>query len=132
MSAAERDKILINEAKDDKEARQNFTEVMKESNQCLLKFMECMSKSMSDIGAGISRSMEMIAQASSNHTHQLLPVHPVHQNISNQGMQHNYTSPMQYPIYQEYQPYTGTNTMGAARATGTQNPNIENQFINLN
>ncbi|CAB3979955.1 Hypothetical predicted protein [Paramuricea clavata] len=88
LSAAERDKILINESKEEKEARQNFTAVMKKSNQCFMKAMECMSKSMQDVGAGISWSMEMLAHvASGNNLH---PQFPVNQNIFNQGIQPNY------------------------------------------
>ena len=60
LSAAERDRILINEAKDDKEARINVTVAMKDSNECFLKAMECMTKSLSEVGAGISRSLESL------------------------------------------------------------------------
>ena len=128
LSAAERDKILINEAREDKEVRKNFTDVMKESNQCFLKAMECMSKSMSDVAAGISRSMEMVAHvASTNRLHPQVPQVPLSQNIfhQGQGMQPNYPVPLQYSGYQPF--HTAANT-----SPHVQNPCDENQFINLN
>jgi hypothetical protein len=127
LSAAERDKILINEAKEEKEARQNFTAVMKESNQCFMKAMECMSKSMQEVGSGISRSMEMFAHAASGNN--LHPQFPVNQNICNQGIQPNYPAPVPYPGYQPF--YTGKNTTGAADIIGEDSYDVH-KFTNLN
>ena len=89
LSTAERDKILINETKEDKDARNNFTAAMKKSNECFLKVMKCMSNSVSEVGAGISRSFEVLAHAASANR---LPLqqHPVNQNIFHQGIHANY------------------------------------------
>ena len=102
LSVAERDKILINEAKQEKEARQNFTAVLRQSNQCFMKTMECMSKSMQEVGSGISRSIEMLANAASGNN--LHPQFPVNQNIFNHGIQPNYPAPVPYPGYQPFYP----------------------------
>ena len=102
LSAAERDKILINEAKEDKEARQNFIAVMKDSNECFMKAMATMSKSLCDFGAGISHSIEMLANATANRSHSVPPAahYPVNQNIFNQGLQPYHVPPAPYPAYQ--------------------------------
>ena len=94
-----RDRILINEAKDDKEARINFTAAMKDSNECFLKAMERMTKSVSEVGAGISRSLKILAHAASG---SCLPQqqHPVNQNIFHQGIYPNYLMNPTCPVYQ--------------------------------
>ena len=128
LSAAERDKILINEAKEDKDARNNFTAAMKESNECFLKAMECMSKSVSEVGAGISRSLEVLAHAASANR---LPQqqHPVNQNIFHQGIHPNY---LMNASYAGCQP----NSVPGTAATSSQGQRYydmdQNNFFSLN
>ena len=132
LSAAERDRILINEAKDDKEARINFTAAMKDSNECFLKAMECMTKSVSEVGAGISRSLEILAHAASGSR---LPQqqHPVNQNIFHQGIHPNY---LMNATYAGYQPNSASGSSSASATTSLQGQRYynmdENNFVTLN
>ena len=128
LSAAERDKILINEAKEDKEVRQNFTAVMKDSNECFIKAMATMSESLCDFGAGISHSIEILANATANRSHTVSAAahYPVNQNIFNQGLQPYHVLPAPYPTYQSM--YSGRET--AANASSSIDEQISYENLN--
>eukprot|EP00112_Aurelia_sp_Birch-Aquarium-sp1_P020804 Seg5442.1 transcript_id=Seg5442.1/GoldUCD/mRNA.D3Y31 product="hypothetical protein" protein_id=Seg5442.1/GoldUCD/D3Y31 len=63
LSSAQRDQLLINEAKDDTSFRKELTEAMRESNETFSKSVESMSNSVKQLGDGICRSMEMLSRA---------------------------------------------------------------------
>ena len=63
LSSAQRDPLLINEAKDDASFRKELTKAMKESNETFSRSVESMSNSVNQLGDGICRSMEMLSRA---------------------------------------------------------------------
>ena len=75
LSAAQRDQLLVKEARDDSRFRKDMAEAMRESTKSFTESIQSVSKSMSDLGNGISRSIEMLAQAMLMQTQQ-----PINQN----------------------------------------------------
>ena len=63
LSAAQRDKILIDESKEDARFRKEMAEAIKESTKCFSESVKCMSESMVQMTSTIGRSMEVMAQA---------------------------------------------------------------------
>ncbi len=57
LSSAQREQLLINEAKDDASFRKELTEAMKESNETFSRSVESMSNSVKELGDGICHSM---------------------------------------------------------------------------
>lgn len=63
LSAAQRDGLLIKEAKEDAQFRKDLAEAMRESTASFSHSIESVSKAMTDLGAGVCRSIEMLSQA---------------------------------------------------------------------
>ena len=63
LSAAQRDELLIKEAKEDAQFRKDLAEAMRESTASFSQSIESVSKAMTDLGAGVCRSIEMLSQA---------------------------------------------------------------------
>ena len=61
--------------------------------------MEYMTKSVSEVGAGISRSLEILAHAASR-SHLPQQQHPINQNIFHRGIHPNYLMNATYAGYQ--------------------------------
>jgi hypothetical protein len=85
LSAAQRDKMLFEEAKDDAKFRKELTESLKDSSATFAQGIQDVSKAILDMGAGLSRSIEMLSHGFSRG----LPPHPVNQNMF-------YQYPVQY------------------------------------
>lgn len=92
---------------------------MKDSNECFMKAMATMSKSLCDFGAGISHS---------NRSHSVPPAahYPVNQNIFNQGLQPYHVPSTPYPAYQSM--YSGRET--AANASSSIDEQISYENLN--
>ena len=75
LSAAQRDQLLVKEARDDSRFRKDMADAMRESTKSFTESIQAVSRSMSDLGNGISRSIELLAQAMLMQT-----PHPVNQN----------------------------------------------------
>ena len=54
---------MLKEARDDIQFRKEMAEAMRESTKCFTESINTVSKSMTDLGNGISRSIELLAQA---------------------------------------------------------------------
>ncbi len=63
LSAAQRDQILLQEAKEDKETRRVLASSIRESSQSFNAAMQNISGSLSQLANGITRSKEMLSQA---------------------------------------------------------------------
>ena len=63
LSAAQRDQILLQEAKEDKETRRDLATSMRESSQSFNAAMQNISGSLSQLENGITRSIGMLSQA---------------------------------------------------------------------
>ena len=63
LSAADRNKLLINEAKEEAMFRKEMTEVIKESNLTFMKAMETFGTSMTAVAQSLSKSMENMTRA---------------------------------------------------------------------
>ncbi|CAB4002587.1 Hypothetical predicted protein [Paramuricea clavata] len=63
LSAAQRDKLLLNEAKEDSTFRKNLAEATRQSTESFAIALKDVSTSIMNVGNGISRSMEMMSQA---------------------------------------------------------------------
>ncbi|CAB4021414.1 Hypothetical predicted protein, partial [Paramuricea clavata] len=63
LSAAQRDKLLLNEAKEDSTFRKNLAEATRQSTESFAITLKDVSTSIMNVGNGISRSMEMMSQA---------------------------------------------------------------------
>ena len=62
LSADQRDELLIKEAKEDALCRKDLAEVMRESTSSFFRSIESVSKAITDLGAGVCRSIEMLLQ----------------------------------------------------------------------
>ena len=58
LSAAQRDKILMQESKEEKEFRKDLSSALKESSKILLESMKAMSSSMMALASSMQRSFE--------------------------------------------------------------------------
>ena len=97
LSAAQRDKMLFEEAKEDGKFRKEFAESVKESSTTFAQGIKDVSKAILDMGAGLSQSIEMLSQGL-RHGHPPGPPHPVNQNMF-------YQYPVQYmPSHASYPP----------------------------
>ena len=63
LSAAQRDQLLIQEAKEDSKFKRDLTNVMRESSDKFAESVKVIGQSMTDLGTGISRSIEMLSVA---------------------------------------------------------------------
>ena len=72
LSAAQCDQLLLNEAKEDNQFRKDLAAAIRESINSFSKALDGMSNSMVQIGAGISRSFEVMAHAMMTPTNQNL------------------------------------------------------------
>ena len=62
LSAAQRDKMLLEEAKEDARFRKKMTESMNQSSITFAQGIKDVSKAILEMGAGLSRSIEMVSQ----------------------------------------------------------------------
>lgn len=65
LNAAERDRLLINDAKEEAMFRKEMINTIKESNATFLKAMESFSNSMSSVAGSLAKAMDNMAKASS-------------------------------------------------------------------
>ncbi len=72
LSAAQRDQLLLHEAKEDNQCRKDLAAAMQNSTDSFSKALDGMSNSMMQIGAGICRSLEVMAHAMMTPTYQHL------------------------------------------------------------
>lgn len=87
--------MLFEEAKEDAKFRKDLAESVKESSTMFAQGIKDVSKAILDMGAGLSRSIEMLSQGLS-HGHPPEPPHPVNQNMF-------YQYPVQYmPSHASY------------------------------
>ena len=63
LSAAQRDELLINEAKEDSQFKKSLAEAIQQSNETFAQSMQQMSMSIMQVAQGLSRSMEIMSQA---------------------------------------------------------------------
>ena len=63
LSAAQQDKLLLNEAREDSTFRKNLVEATRQSTESFSNVLKDVSNSIMQVGNGISRSMEMMSQA---------------------------------------------------------------------
>ncbi len=81
LSAAQRDQMLTNEAKEDIKFRKQLSESMKQSSSLFSEAIKDNGKSMKQIGEGISRCMELLA-------HSMVRNRPQNQNLFYQNCPH--------------------------------------------
>lgn len=81
LSAAQRDKMLLDKAKEDALFRKDIAKAMKESNKTFSESVEKLSASITAMSDGISRSMERIAQAMCSQARPPIPMQPINQNM---------------------------------------------------
>lgn len=70
LSAAQRDSLLMKEAKDDAHFKKDLCEAMRESTAAFAGSLKEISTSMMNIGNGICKSIEALSQALVNQNHQ--------------------------------------------------------------
>ena len=63
LSAAQRDKMLLDEAKEDAQFRKDMTEALRESTESFSKGVKEISSAMLGVGAGMSQSIQMLTNA---------------------------------------------------------------------
>ena len=96
FSVAQRDQLLLQEAKDDTKFRKTLAETLQESNRVFAESLHGTSQSMADLGNTFCRSMQMLIQAT---IMQSQPQHPVPQNMFFQSPQIFSTPPTQQRSY---------------------------------
>lgn len=77
LFAAQRDKMLLEEAKEDARFRKDMTESMNQSTITLAQGIKDVSKAILEMGAGLCRSIEMVSQG---FNHGYPQHHPANQN----------------------------------------------------
>ena len=84
LSAAQRDKILLDEAKEDAQFRKDMAEAIRESTESFSKGVKEMSSAMLEVGGSMSQSIQMLTNAllqqqqiQSYGPQQLFPPYPV-------------------------------------------------------
>ena len=101
LSAAQRDKLLLNEAKEDSAFRKNLADATREATASFSNAIKDVSSCMKHLGDGLSRSMEMMAQTVMGQAmanSQAKPM-PFNQNLFYQGPPTAYSSFVQYPSH---------------------------------
>ena len=63
LSSAQRDQILINEAKEDAQFRKDLTQAIRESTESFSTSIKEVSDAMRGVGTGISQSVQMLTNA---------------------------------------------------------------------
>ena len=63
LSAAQRDKMLLEEAKEDAQFRKDMTEAIRESTECFSKGVKEMSSAMLEVSGSMSQSIQMLTNA---------------------------------------------------------------------
>ena len=86
LSAAQRNKMLLEEAKEDARFRKEMTDSMKESSTTFAHGIKDVSKAILEIGAELSRSNEMLSQEFYNQGY------PQHHAINQNNMFYQYPS----------------------------------------
>ena len=86
LSAAQRDKMLLEEAKEDARFRKEMRDSMRESSTTFAQGIKDVSKAILDMGAGLSRSIEMLSQGFHNQGY------PQHHVINQNNMFYQYSS----------------------------------------
>ena len=82
LSAGQRDKILLQESKDEKEFCSELSKSLKESNPLFAESIRAMSGSMAALASSIQKSFELSARQHPNYIYQ--PPLPANQNFFNQ------------------------------------------------
>ena len=100
LSAAQRDQLLIQEAKEDCKFKRDLTNVMRESSDKLAESVKVIGQSMTDLGTGISRSIEMLSVAIMQQQQQQQQANPLNQNVFYQ--QHEYPSHPIQPVSNDH------------------------------
>ena len=63
LSAAQRDQLLLNEAKEDAQFKRDIAEAIHQSNQTFAESIQNMSHSIMQVAQGLTRSIEVMSQA---------------------------------------------------------------------
>ena len=63
LNSSQRDKLLLDESKEDSQFKRDIAEAIRESNQTFVQPMQQMSQSIMFIAEGLARSIEMIGNA---------------------------------------------------------------------
>eukprot|EP00794_Sanderia_malayensis_P013451 gene13451-14832_t len=63
LSAAQRDQLLLNEAKEDSQFKRDIAEGMRQSNQTFAESIQNISHSIMQVAQGLTRSIEVMSQA---------------------------------------------------------------------
>ena len=74
LSAAQRDQLLLTEAKEDSKFRKDLEEAMRQSTTSFSSALDGINQSMTQIGNGLCRSLDNLAQA-------MREPHPPHQHV---------------------------------------------------
>lgn len=83
LSQAQRDQILLTNAKEDMLMKKNMLEIFEKSNKTLEESITKMTSSISSLGDGIAAGMQMLAMAMNQNQHPGPPpqsYYPVYQN----------------------------------------------------
>ena len=91
LSAAQRDKILLTESKEDRGFKKEMVDVLRESSRNTASAITEMSTAIGQIGTGLCRSIEILATVFGQHQHQQFqPTAPQFNNFV--GQQTPYTN----------------------------------------
>ena len=116
LSAAQRDQILLQEAREDKETRRDLASSMRESSQSFTASMQNISGSLSQLANGITRSIEMLSHAIL--VGQSQPP-PTNQNLFYQTPAHNLHPSAPYQFQHQWQ---GTQSSGSQQTGAHSSP----------
>ena len=121
LSAAQRDAILLNEAKEDSKFRKNLADATRDATASFSEALKDVSTCMTQVGNGLSRSIELMAQAVMAQMMNYSQAHmPLNQNHFYQGV------PNAYPTFQQ------STAHGIQPQPSSTHPNLDQQNYTSN
>ena len=123
LSAAQRDALLLTEAKEESKFRKDPADATREATSCFSTALKDLSNSMTQVGNGLSRPIEMMAQAVMAQTmnnSQARPV-PINQNLFYQNVPNVYSAPTSHQLN------THAMQSNVHQQSGTAQPNLIQQ-----
>ena len=123
LSAAQRDQLLLKEAKEDAQLKRDIAEAIRQSNESFSNSIQQMSNSMLQVAQGLTKSIEMMTTAmvaAPQHTPAPFNIHPQYGNFQHVN---NYTGSAGFPFDVQYssgQKFHGSETSASNNKDGQE------------
>ena len=120
LSAAERDRIFLDESREDAQFKRDLADAIRQSNEVFAKSTSELSKSMAEMASGITASIQMLSQALCNQPHPMAMPYMHHNANTYAQPQHN---TVRYQPYQVQRSNEFTDHLDSTLNNETMNSN---------